>query len=158
MLLYNSAICDLLRESTQMMKWILLGNFSLSVSNGHRKFLFFAFCEFFSMGKVLQIAEKFTKRETKFFCGRSKPTTDILIFFTKVCFYFKKIVKNTKKSEKIKWHQKLAVHHIILQGIYFGGVWSFVDISKKYILPKLFFWELSAGQGRGERMGLPWKI
>ena len=27
MLLYNSAICDLLRESIQMMKWILLGNF-----------------------------------------------------------------------------------------------------------------------------------
>ena len=71
MLLYNSAICDLLRESIQMMKWILLGNFLclLRKTTPPKKL----FREFSSMGKVSHLAGKFMKREKKF-CGLSKQT------------------------------------------------------------------------------------
>ena len=157
MLLYNSAICDLLRESIQMMKWILLGNFlcQLRETTPPKKNYFVNFPAWEKCHRLLENSRNATKKFAVA-CRSWQPI--FLFFFTKVCFFLKKIVKNTKKSEKIKWHQKLAVHHIILQGIYFGGVWSFVDISKKYILPKLLFWELSAGQGQGERMGLPWNI
>ena len=71
------------------------------------------FREFSNIEEVSQFVGKFTKCDNKICCGLSKLTTNFLIFFTKVCFFLKKIVKNTKKSEKIKWHQKLAVHHII---------------------------------------------
>ena len=47
-----------------------------------------------------------SRNAKQFFCGRSKPTTDFLIFFTKVCFSFKKnrrkYKKNPKKSNDIK--------------------------------------------------------
>lgn len=54
------------------------------------------------MGKVSQIVGKFTKRETKFFCGRSKLTTDFLIFFfTKVCVFFRKKYKKFRKCHHL---------------------------------------------------------
>ena len=157
MLLYNSAICDLLRESIQMMKWILLGNFSLSASKDHPPPKKNLFREFSNIEEVSQFVGKFTKCDNKICCGLSKLTTNFLIFFTKVCFFFKKIVKNTKKIRKNQMTSKTGCPpYNLLGNLFFGGLvfcWYF-----KYILPKLLFWELSAGQGRGERMGLPWKI
>ena len=52
-----------------------------------------------------------SRNARKNFCGLSKQTTDFLIFFRKVCVFLKNL-KKYKKSEKIKWHKKLAVHQI----------------------------------------------
>ena len=73
-------------------------------------------------------------------------------FFYKSVFFL-----NRKKYKKNQMTSKTGCPpYNLLGNLFFGGLvfcWYF-----KYILPKLLFWELSAGQGRGERMGLPWKI
>ena len=156
MLLYNSAICDLLRESIQMMKWILLGNFSLSVSNGHRKILFRVLW-IFQHGKSVTDCWKIHETRNNFSVAVRNRQRIFLFFLQKCVFLLKKIVENTKKIRKNQMTSKTGCPpYNLLGNLFLGGLvfcWYF-----KYILPKLLFWELSAGQGRGERMGLPWKI
>ena len=78
----------------------IVGKFSLSASKDHPPKKKKLFREFSNIEEVSQIVGKFTKCDKKICCGLSKLTTDFLIFFTKVCFYFKRIVKNTKKIRK----------------------------------------------------------
>ena len=138
MLLYNSAICDLLRESIQMMKWILLGNFSLSASKDHppkKKFISWIF----QHRRSVTVCWKIHEMRQQNLLWPVEADNQFSYFFTKVCFFFKKIVKNTKKIRKNQMTSKNGFPPYNLLGNLFWGGLVFCWYFKKIYFAKTLF-------------------
>ena len=131
----------------------IVGKFSLSASRPQKKIILWIF----QHGKSVTDCWKIHEMRQKNLLWPVEADNQFSYFFYKSVFFLK---KNRKKYKKIRKNQMTSKTgcppYNLLGNLFFGGLvfcWYF-----KYILPKLLFWELSAGQGRGERMGLPWKI